>query len=123
MKVVGQHPRKVFFFCEEEATSGGETALLGSHVVYERMKEKHVEFVEKLEKVGLINTRIMEEEDDISSEIGRGWKSTFGATDRIVAQQRFLSSSSYKMSFIIYFTINFLKSYESCRPLNYLVKY
>lgn len=85
----------MFFFCEEEATSGGETALLVSHFVYERMKEKHVEFVEKLEKVGLKYTQIMEEEDDISSEIGRGWKSTFRATDKIAAEQRFLSSSSY----------------------------
>ncbi|KAH6832109.1 2-oxoglutarate and oxygenase superfamily protein [Perilla frutescens var. hirtella] len=85
---IPEHPGKLFFFCEEEAASGGETPILLSYVVYEKMKEKYPDFVKRLEKVGLLYTRIMGEEDDPSSAIGRGWKSTFWTTDKIVAQHR-----------------------------------
>ncbi|XP_057773147.1 clavaminate synthase-like protein At3g21360 [Salvia miltiorrhiza] len=81
-------PRKLFFFCEEESASRGETPILLSHIVYERMKEKYPDFVEKLEKLGWMYTRFMGEEDDLSSPLGRGWKSMYRTTDKIVAQQR-----------------------------------
>lgn len=60
-----------------------------SHVVYERMKEAHPEFVQRLEEHGLVYVRILGEEDDPSSPIGRGWKSTFLTQDKNVAEQRF----------------------------------
>ncbi|CAI0423456.1 unnamed protein product [Linum tenue] len=56
------------------------------------MKEKHPEFVERLEEEGLVYNRVMGEEDDPSSAIGRGWKSTFGTADKMVAGQRYFSS-------------------------------
>ncbi|KAG6398051.1 hypothetical protein SASPL_139501 [Salvia splendens] len=87
-KVVSSYPRKLFFFCEEEAAFGGETPILLSHIVYEKMKEKYPDFVEKLEKLGLIYTIFADEEDDNSSALGRGWKSMFHTEDKIVAQQR-----------------------------------
>ena len=37
---VPEFPSKLFFFCEVEPGSGGETPIVLSHVVYERMKEK-----------------------------------------------------------------------------------
>ncbi|KAH6800482.1 2-oxoglutarate and oxygenase superfamily protein [Perilla frutescens var. hirtella] len=88
MAQVPKYPAKLFFFCEVEPASGGETPIVLSHVVYERMKEKYPDFVEKLEKEGLIYTRILGEEDDPSSPIGRGWKSTFLTADKAVAQER-----------------------------------
>ncbi|CAG7881041.1 unnamed protein product [Brassica rapa] len=45
MAQVPEFPSKLFFYCEVEPNSGGETPLVLSHVVYERMKEKHPEFV------------------------------------------------------------------------------
>ncbi|KAJ6711536.1 GAMMA-BUTYROBETAINE HYDROXYLASE-RELATED [Salix purpurea] len=85
---VPEFPSKLFFFCEVEPGSGGETPIVLSHVVYERMKERHPDFVEKLEEHGLIYTRVLGEEDDPSSPIGRGWKSTFLTNDKSVAAQR-----------------------------------
>ncbi|XP_047962096.1 clavaminate synthase-like protein At3g21360 [Salvia hispanica] len=82
------YPRKLFFFCEEEAASGGKTPILLSHIVYVRMKEKYPDFVEKIEELGLMYTRFLEGEDDTSSALGRGWKSMFRTTNKIVAQQR-----------------------------------
>lgn len=87
---VPEYPSKLFFFCEVEPGTGGETPIVLSHVVYERMKEKHPEFVEKLEEHGLIYIRVLGEEDDPSSPIGRGWKSTFLTRDKSVAEERYV---------------------------------
>lgn len=60
-----------------------------SHVVYEKMKNKYPDFVERLEEHGLIYIRVLGEDDDPSSPIGRGWKSTFLTKDKSVAEERF----------------------------------
>ncbi|PON54358.1 TauD/TfdA-like domain containing protein [Parasponia andersonii] len=88
MAQVPEFPAKVFFFCEIEPSNGGETPIVLSHVVYERMKESYPEFVERLEEHGLIYTRVLGEGDDPSSPIGRGWQSTFLTKDKTVAEQR-----------------------------------
>ncbi|XP_051136264.1 clavaminate synthase-like protein At3g21360 [Andrographis paniculata] len=88
MAQVPEYPLKLFFFCEVEPVEGGETPIVLSHVVYERMKVKHPEFVEKLEKHGVIYVRVLGEDDDPSSPIGRGWKSTFLTNDKSVAEER-----------------------------------
>lgn len=62
-----------------------------SHYVYERMKEKLPEFVEKLEKYELIYTKVLGEGDDPSSPIGRGWRSTFLTKDKASAEERSIS--------------------------------
>ncbi|KAH7565320.1 hypothetical protein ACOSP7_020359 [Xanthoceras sorbifolium] len=88
MAQVPEFPSKLFFFCEVEPGSGGETPIVLSHVVYERMKERYPDFVEKLEEHGLIYARVLGEDDDPSSPIGRGWKSTFLTKDKSVAEER-----------------------------------
>ncbi|PSS09769.1 Clavaminate synthase-like protein [Actinidia chinensis var. chinensis] len=88
MAQVPKFPAKVFFFCEVEPGKGGETPIVLSHVIYERMREKYPEFVERLEEQGLIYTRVLGEEDDPSSPIGSGWKSTFLTKDKSVAEER-----------------------------------
>ena len=95
MAQVPEFPSKLFFFCEVEPGSGGETPIVLSHVVYERMKDKYPEFVERLEKHGLLYIRVLGEDDNPSSPIGRGWKSTFLTTDKTIAQQRLLCDSFY----------------------------
>ena len=70
-----------------EPGKGGETPIVLSHVVYEKMKEKYPDFVERIEKHGLLYTRFSREEDD-PSPIGRGWKATYSTTDKTVAEQR-----------------------------------
>ncbi|XP_023515356.1 clavaminate synthase-like protein At3g21360 [Cucurbita pepo subsp. pepo] len=85
---VPEFPAKLFFYCEVEPTSGGETPIVLSHVVYEKVKVKYPEFVQRLEEQGLIYTRILGEDDDPSSPIGRGWKSTFLTDDKRIAEER-----------------------------------
>lgn len=99
-----EFPTKLFFFCEVEPGSGGETPIVLSHVIYEKMKDKYPDFVERLEETGLIYTRVLGEDDDPSSPIGRGWRSTFLTQDKSIAEERFalstllvLNSSYYRL--------------------------
>ncbi|KAF3326779.1 clavaminate synthase-like protein [Carex littledalei] len=88
MAQVAEFPSKLFFFCEQEPKSGGETPIVLSHHIYNKMKEKYPDFVEKLEEHGLIYIRVLGEGDDPSSPIGRGWHSTFMTKDKVVAEER-----------------------------------
>ncbi|KAD5317747.1 hypothetical protein E3N88_17693 [Mikania micrantha] len=82
------YPSKLFFFCEVEPGKGGETCIALSHVIYERMKQKHPKFVEEMEENGLIYTRVLGEESDPSSPIGRSWKEMFMTDDKTIAEER-----------------------------------
>lgn len=86
MAQVPLYPSKIFFYCEVAALEGGQTPICPSNEVYERLKNKHLGFIEKLETHGVIYTRVLPCEDDASSPIGRGWKSTFQTTDRKIAE-------------------------------------
>ncbi|KAL9247368.1 hypothetical protein vseg_020809 [Gypsophila vaccaria] len=88
MAQVPEFPAKLFFFCEVEPKSGGETPIVLSHVIYQRMKERHPEFVQQLEEHGLLYTRVLGEGDNPASPIGRGWKSTFLTDDKSIAESR-----------------------------------
>ncbi|KAK6914822.1 TauD/TfdA-like domain [Dillenia turbinata] len=83
-----EYASKLLFFCEVPPATGGETALVLSHVIYEKMKHKYPDFVEHLENHGVIYTRVYGEDDDPSSPIGRGWKSTFLTNDKKIAEER-----------------------------------
>ncbi|KAJ0520091.1 putative TauD/TfdA-like domain, taurine dioxygenase TauD-like superfamily [Helianthus annuus] len=89
MSYLPDFPSKLFFFCEEEPESGGETPVVLSHIVYERMKEKQPEFVAKVEKHGLKFIIVTGDDDQSSSIGGRGWKSTYMTVDKKVANERF----------------------------------
>lgn len=70
-------PTHVMFFCAVPPSIGGETPLLASHEIYDRMQEQFPAIMEDLENTGVKYVRVLPEEDDHSSAIGRGWKSTF----------------------------------------------
>ena len=54
-----------------------QTPILVSSEVYNRVLQKHPEFIAKVEALGVKYIRVMPEDDDPTSAIGRGWKSTF----------------------------------------------
>ena len=56
--------------------------ILISHEVIDRLSVKHGEYIDHIERVGVKYIRIMPEEDDPTSAIGRGWKSTFLCQDK-----------------------------------------
>ncbi|KAI3521482.1 hypothetical protein L1887_10950 [Cichorium endivia] len=84
----------LFFFCDDEVEpgAGGETPIVLSHIIYEKMKERHPEFVAQLEEHGVTYTYIANDEDDSSTFSGRGWKSAFKTDDKNVAEERCVSS-------------------------------
>ncbi|KAL3468716.1 hypothetical protein BJX99DRAFT_265894 [Aspergillus californicus] len=47
------YPTYVFFYCAEAPESGGETPINNSIILYDRLKKKHPEFFEELEKQGV----------------------------------------------------------------------
>ncbi|XP_076904312.1 clavaminate synthase-like protein At3g21360 [Bidens hawaiensis] len=88
MAYIPDFPSKVFFFCEEEPGIGGETPIVLSHIVYEKMKDKHPEFVAQIEKHGLTYKKIICDEERPMSTSGRSWKSAYMTDDKNVAEQR-----------------------------------
>ncbi|KAL8230331.1 hypothetical protein R6Q57_000109 [Mikania cordata] len=81
-------PSKLFFYCEEAPEKGGETPVVLSHVVYEKMKERHPELVAKLEEHGLNYITIAGDKDDASAIGGTGWKSAYMTDDMNIAEER-----------------------------------
>lgn len=103
----------MFFFCEVEPKIGGETPIVLSHVIYNKMKQKYPEFVNRLEEHGLIYTRVLGEDDDPSSPIGRGWVSTFLTKDKTIAAERFVTISWLILLFLIEIRNNFFLCKDS----------
>ena len=54
--------------------------------------------MEKLEKCGLIYTRVLGEGDDSSSPIGRGWQSVFATSDKVVDEERYAFFISFNIA-------------------------
>lgn len=70
-------PSYLFFYCEEPAETGGETALIDSTIVYRYVQDNHPEFLEKLKAHGARYVRTLPKEDDPSSPIGRSYYNTY----------------------------------------------
>lgn len=70
-------PTHLYFFCENPPSSGGETPILVSNEIYRLIAEKYPEEMKMIESIGVKYVRIMPRDDDPTSAIGRGWRSTF----------------------------------------------
>lgn len=88
MAQVPSPPAYVFFYCDIASETGGETAIVHSHTVYNRFVDANPEFAAKVEELGVKYVRVMPEDDDASSPIGRSWRSTFLADDRATAEDK-----------------------------------
>ena len=88
MSQVPNPPAYVLFYCDVAPAEGGETPIVLSHRVYERFRAISPEFAGKLEELGARYVRVMPEEDDDTSAIGRSWRSTFQTDDRAEAEAR-----------------------------------
>ena len=88
MSQVPKFPSHLFFYCDVPSSEGGETPLCLSNVVYEQLNNERPDYVRKLITKGVKYTRILPEDDDSLSAIGRGWKSTFLTEDKRIAEQR-----------------------------------
>jgi len=88
MSQVPDPPTHLLFFCLSPPDTDGETPILISEEIINIMTEKHPEFMREIEREGVRYIRVMSEEDDPSSAIGRGWRSTYQTDDRVVAEEK-----------------------------------
>ena len=59
MALVPEPPSRIAFFCELPPASGGETPILLSSELYDRVLAEAPEFVEKLQSLGLVYSRVL----------------------------------------------------------------
>ncbi|XP_057801709.1 clavaminate synthase-like protein At3g21360 [Salvia miltiorrhiza] len=88
MVLIKEFPEKVILFCEVPPPEGGETPIVPSFRVTERMLEEYPEMVEEMERKGLRYTFTAISKNDTSSMRGRGWEDAFGTSDRVEAEKR-----------------------------------
>lgn len=88
MAQVPEYPKVIYFYCDLEPSEGGETPLVVSNMIYQKMLESHPEFVARLEKEGVRYIRVLPHGDDPKSPIGRGWQSTYQTEDKAEATKR-----------------------------------
>lgn len=81
-------PSKLFFFCEQPATSGGATPLCRSDVLWSRLSAAHPKFADDCTRRGLRYSNVMPAADDATSGMGRSWQSTLRARSRDEAESR-----------------------------------
>lgn len=82
MAQVPTFPSTLFFFCDIAPPEGGETPLVLSNEIYKAMTKREEKFVEEVEETGVVYNRVLPEDDDPTSPIGRGWKSTYQTNDK-----------------------------------------
>lgn len=89
MKQMKEYPEKVILFCEIPPPEGGETPIVPSFRVTERMVEEFgEEVIREMEDKGLKYSFIAPSSNDTSSMRGRGWQDAFGTSDPKLAQIR-----------------------------------
>ncbi|OMO90189.1 Taurine catabolism dioxygenase TauD/TfdA [Corchorus capsularis] len=88
MVLIKESPKKLMLFCEVPPPEGGETPIVPSFRVTERMVEEFPEAVEEMEAKGLKYTFTALSKNDTSSMRGRGWEDAFGTSDPEEAEKR-----------------------------------
>lgn len=79
-------PGYIFFYCETTAEKGGATSILHSGEICQKFFEINPKVAAKVEEQGVRYIRVMPEETDNASAIGRSWKETFNVTTREEAE-------------------------------------
>jgi len=82
-----EYPLIVFFYCDIPAKEGGNTPIALSNVIFRKMSEREPDFVRRLEKEGLRYLRVAPDGTNLSIPYGRGWQSTFSASNEEEAER------------------------------------
>lgn len=91
MAQVPEPPGYIFFYCDIPSPIGGATSILHSAEICKKLKVLDNDFYQKILKEGVRYIRVMPEETDTGSAIGRSWKETFQVETREQAEQKMLS--------------------------------
>ena len=84
-------PLKVILFCEIPPPEGGQTPIVPSFKVTERMLEEFPEVVKEMEEKGLKYTFTALGKNNTGSMRGRGWEDAFGTSDPEEAERRYFT--------------------------------
>ncbi|XP_042488732.1 clavaminate synthase-like protein At3g21360 [Macadamia integrifolia] len=87
MSLTKDCPSKLFFFCSQPPPAGGETLIVPSPIVVEKMEERLPEFVAELMEKGCVFGRSLPKENDIGIISGRSWKWFLQTEDQDEAKQ------------------------------------
>jgi len=82
------YPGKLFFFCETPPAKDGETPILSSNRLYEKIKQVNPEFIRKVEEKKIRYTRYLSDSANCDRKYQRGWQEIFGTEDREEAAKR-----------------------------------
>ena len=87
-------PEHIAFFCEVAPTTGGATPIIHSHLVAAYLREKHPALAEKLKALGVRYVRVMPEETDSTSALGKSWRISLGVKTREEAEEKLRASET-----------------------------
>lgn len=85
---VADPPQYLFFYCDLPSTTGGETALIDSTLVYRYAADNFPEFMDKLKAYGARYKRTLPEDDDPASPIGRSFYNAYQVTNKIDLEKK-----------------------------------
>ena len=81
-------PSKLLFFCDIPTVTLGETPILLSNILYERLKEQRPQFVADVEAKGTRYFRKILDKSKCLNDYQRSWQDAFDTTDREIAEKR-----------------------------------
>ncbi|KAL1357380.1 hypothetical protein HN51_009299 [Arachis hypogaea] len=88
MVLFKEYPLKVILFCEIPPPEGGQTPVVPSFKVTEKMVEEFPEAVKEMEEKGLRYTFTAPGKNNTGSMRGRGWEDAFGTSDPQEVEKR-----------------------------------
>eukprot|EP01018_Ginkgo_biloba_P040830 Gb_08596 [translate_table: standard] len=98
MSMYEDFPTKLAFYCEIAPPEGGQTAILWSHKITQKMEQKYPELIRKLEKVGLMYSTTLPPEDD-PNDFRHGWQTHFQTKDKEEAEKK-AAKSGYQVQWL-----------------------
>ncbi|KAI0494352.1 hypothetical protein KFK09_024486 [Dendrobium nobile] len=83
-------PSKIFFCCSEPSPEGGETSIVASDVIVEKMEERLPEFMAKVADVGIIHGNKTATNAEVGTQaiFNKSWVSYLGTDDEAEAVKR-----------------------------------
>lgn len=88
MAQVPKPPSYIFFYCDVPPHEGGATAIAHSAHTYNLFQSVNADFAERIEEHGVQYIRVMPDQDDHRSAIGRSWRSTFQTNSKEEAEEK-----------------------------------
>jgi len=94
------NPRALFFFCEIPPAKDGETPLLASYRVHDKLKEINPQFIQNLLEKKVRYTRVLSPTDKCDRKYQRSWQEMYDTEDRAEAEKRAKETGTEKIEWL-----------------------